>query len=72
VTGLLLCRGGINSGNIETLMKATGASEFHGSARKQVENPMKFTNPAVSDYGNVYHADEEEVRKIVSILNNTN
>ena len=63
---------GINSGNIETLMKATGASEFHGSARKQVENPMKFTNPAVSDYGNVYHADEEEVRKIVSILNNTN
>ena len=62
---------GINSGNIEKLRSETGAREFHGSARKAIANPMQFSNPAVLDFGNVYVSDEDEVRKIVSILEHT-
>jgi copper homeostasis protein len=60
---------GIKSSNIEKLITACGAKEYHGSARKAIANPMTFANPLVADFGNVYVADEEEVRKIVSIIN---
>ena len=59
---------GINSGNIKQLMKESGATEFHGSARKATVNPMSFTNPNVLDFGNVYMADEGELTKIISYL----
>lgn len=57
---------GINSGNIEQLMKESGAKEYHGSARRLVPNPMSFSNPRVHDAGNVYISDEDELRKILS------
>ncbi len=59
---------GVNSANIAALQKATGATEFHSSARKKAPNPVRFLNPAVSDYGHVYLADEEEVRAMVNAL----
>ncbi|MDO9375093.1 MAG: copper homeostasis protein CutC [Ferruginibacter sp.] len=59
---------GVNSGNIEKLIQETGAREFHGSARKIIANPVLSVNPDVLDYGNVYVSDEEEVRKIVSLM----
>ncbi len=59
---------GIKSTNIEKLIQQSGAKEYHGSARKSIANPMMFANPLVTDFGNVYIADEEEVRKIVSCL----
>jgi copper homeostasis protein len=31
-------------------------------------NPLTYINTQVSDYGNVYIADEEEVKKMVDIL----
>jgi copper homeostasis protein len=59
---------GIKSTNIEKLLQESGAKEFHGSARKVTINPMQFANPLVTDFGNVYLADEEEVRKIVACM----
>ena len=59
---------GIKSSNIIKLRAESGAKEFHGSARKATANLMQFANPLVTDFGNVYIADEEEVRKIVAYL----
>jgi copper homeostasis protein len=61
---------GIKSSNITQLREESGAKAFHGSARKATTNPMQFANPLVTDFGNVYIADEEEVGKIVELLKN--
>lgn len=58
---------GVKSGNIE-LLKTTGAYEFHTSARKAMPNPVTYSNPKVTDTGNMYVADEAELQKIVAIL----
>ena len=39
---------GINTANINRLISATGASEFHASARSMVESKMHFRNPALA------------------------
>jgi copper homeostasis protein len=59
---------GVKSSNIAALKAACGATEFHSSARAVLPNPLTYINTAVSDYGNVYVADEEEVKRMVSIL----
>jgi copper homeostasis protein len=60
---------GIKSTNIRKLAEESGAKEFHGSARVVAPNPVTYVNKEVSDYGNLYLADEAEVRKIVALLN---
>jgi copper homeostasis protein len=59
---------GINSANIRKLVEESDAVEYHGSARRVADNPVSFLNKEVSDYGNVYIANEEEVRAIVAQL----
>lgn len=59
---------GVNSSNIEKLRGETGAKEFHSSARKPKVNPVSYINKEVSDYGNVYVADRQEVRRMIDIL----
>lgn len=59
---------GINSLNIEKLILESGAKEFHGSARKVIANPMAFANNLVTDFGNVYVTDEDELRKIIKFM----
>ena len=59
---------GVRSGNLRELIQKTGAREYHTSARKIVANPMSFYNPLVSDAGNFYVADDEELEKIIQIL----
>ncbi len=59
---------GVNSSNIAKLKEDTGAVEFHSSARKAAVNPVTFLNMEVSDYGNVYIADEEEVRMMLAAI----
>lgn len=61
---------GVKSSNIAALKKATGANEFHSSARKIAPNPVTYINEAVSDYGHVYIADETEVKAMVDALKN--
>jgi copper homeostasis protein len=59
---------GIKSTNIKKLVKESDAHEYHGSARKIAPNPVTFLNKEVSDYGNVYITDEQEVRDIIEQL----
>lgn len=59
---------GVRSENVETLIRETGAWEYHTSARKAVKNPMTYANPLVSDAGNFYLAEQQELESIVRIL----
>ena len=59
---------GVNSSNIAVLKAECGAFEFHSSARRVAPNPVTYINSEVSDYGNVYIADEIEVRAMVNAL----
>jgi copper homeostasis protein len=59
---------GVKSSNIAKLKKETGANEFHSSARKIAPNPVTYINKEVNDYGNVYIADEEEVKAMIAAL----
>jgi len=59
---------GVKSNNLEKLIAESGAREYHSSARKAALNPLTYINTNVTDYGNVYIADEDEVRTMVAIL----
>ena len=59
---------GIRASNIKKLMEESGAKEYHGSVRKVTENPMSFSNPLVTDFGNVYLPDEEELKGILAAM----
>lgn len=63
---------GVKSSNIAKLKAESGATEFHSSARIIKENPVTFLNPEVSDYGNVFICDADEVRKMVKLLQEEN
>ena len=60
---------GVKSSNIAKLRDASGAKEFHSSARKIAPNPVTYINKEVNDYGNVYIADETEVKAMIDALN---
>ena len=59
---------GVRSDNILQLIIETGACEFHTSARKAVKNPVTFNNPNVTDAGNLFISDEEELIRIMHII----
>ena len=59
---------GIRASNIKKLMEESGAKEYHGSVRKATVNPMSFSNPLVTDFGNVYLPDEEELKGILAAM----
>ncbi|KPM47112.1 copper homeostasis protein CutC [Jiulongibacter sediminis] len=60
---------GVNSGNIASLAKATGAFEFHASARIKAQNPVNYQNPKILDSGDMFIADFGEVKAMVDALN---
>lgn len=60
---------GVRSSNIEKLVNGTGATEFHTSARMKAPDPVTFRNPAILDATDWYIANEEELRKIMEVLN---
>ncbi len=59
---------GIRASNIRQLMDESGAKEFHGSFRKASVNPMHFSNPMVTDFGNVYLPDENELCAVLTYM----
>ena len=65
---IIMTGAGIKSTNIRSLVRESNAREYHGSARKIAANPVTFINKEVSDYGNVYITDEQEVREIIAQL----
>jgi copper homeostasis protein len=59
---------GVKSTNLQKLVAESNALEYHSSARAIAPNPLTYINKEVSDYGNVYIADEDEVRAMVAVL----
>jgi copper homeostasis protein len=66
---------GINDQTVLILVNATGAKEFHMSAKKKIDGSMKFRKSGISMAGikdiDEYHrwvTDGEQVRKVAQIL----
>ena len=66
--------GGVNSENIAAIASATGAGEFHSSARTAVPSRMSFRKPGMAmghlhdrEFQN-YVVREESVRALVQAL----
>ena len=59
---------GVKSSNIAKLKAESGATEFHSSARVIAPNLVTYINKEVSDYGNVYIADEMEVKAMIEAI----
>ncbi len=57
---------GVRAANIEKLIIATGATEYHTSARINVPDAVTYQNPAILDSGQVVIANEEELRQLLA------
>lgn len=58
---------GIRSSNLEALVRSTGASEYHTSARQRMPETVLYQNPEILDIGGYYEADPEELARLISI-----
>jgi copper homeostasis protein len=63
---------GVKSSNLGELKTQTGAYEFHASARQTVPNLVSYYNFKITDAGNMFVADEVEVKKMLEVLNSMN
>ena len=61
---------GVNSDNIETLVKNTNATEFHTSARTFVNSKMEFINESMDEQLTSVSAMSDEIKKIIEIFEN--
>jgi copper homeostasis protein len=66
---------GINEYNIADLVRYSGTTEFHSSARSRIESEMQYRNPNIllSGSGEEYtmqQTDAERVKKLIRLANN--
>ncbi|MCX7512932.1 copper homeostasis protein CutC [Frateuria hangzhouensis] len=62
---------GVSAGNIAALARATGAREFHASARRALPSGMNHRHAGLDDMaGGEWRSDAAEVRALVSALQN--
>ncbi|MBN8923352.1 MAG: copper homeostasis protein CutC [Rhodanobacter sp. 68-29] len=60
---------GVTPGNLAALADATGAREFHASAKRQLDSGMRHRPPLLTDMqGGELCSDEEQVRALVQAL----
>lgn len=59
---------GVRSDNIAGLAKKTGATEFHTSARVNIDSKMNFTNEAMKENLRSVLADKNEIKNIIANL----
>jgi copper homeostasis protein len=59
---------GVRSATIVSLAEATGASEFHSSARVLQASAMEYVNVAMKENQGVVLAAEEEIKKMKEAL----
>lgn len=60
---------GVTPGNLVALAAATGAREFHASAKRQLDSGMRHRPPLLTDMqGGELRSDEEQVRALVQAL----
>ena len=60
---------GLRASNVIDVAKITGAREFHTSARININSTMNYTNEAMKENLQTVLVDEEEVKKIIELLN---
>ncbi len=60
---------GLRSSNVVELKEFTGATEFHTSARKVIPSPTTFINEKIKEDFSIDFIDEEEIKKIKSLIN---
>jgi copper homeostasis protein len=58
---------GVRANNIIQLLKATGATEIHSSARKQYPSTLQQTNPTIADNLVTMDADVDEIKAMVEL-----
>ncbi|MEO8720240.1 MAG: copper homeostasis protein CutC [Ginsengibacter sp.] len=63
---------GVNSKNIISIAEDTGATEFHSSASITKQSEMTFINTEMNESLNHISVEEEEIRKMVSLLEEYN
>ena len=61
---------GLNSDNIEILVKNTNATEFHTSARTFINSKMEFINESMDEQLTSVSAMSDEIKKIIEIFEN--
>jgi copper homeostasis protein len=59
---------GIRSDNIAQIVAVTKATEFHSSARMQLQSPMQYSNPNMKEKLHHTSIDAAEVQKLVQVL----
>lgn len=60
---------GVTVGNVAALAAATGAREFHASAKRQLDSGMRHRPPLLTDMqGGELRSDEAQVRALVQAL----
>lgn len=59
---------GVRSANIETLVRQTGASEYHSSAKTTVGSSMHFVNDSMNETLSHLACDGIEIQKIKKVL----
>ncbi len=60
---------GVTAGNLAALAAATGAREFHASAKRQLASGMRHRLPRLADMqGGELRSDEAQVRALVAAL----
>lgn len=59
---------GVRSSNLESLYEQTGATEFHSSARTQVESSMQFISSSMKEQMTSVQLDVEEVKRLAATL----
>ena len=60
---------GLNSSNIIDVARATGATEFHASARTFASSGMDFVQEALAEDLRSVTVDGREVKKMADLLN---
>jgi len=62
---------GIRASNIERIIRKTGATEYHSSARHKMKNEGILRRSELMYLGHSYLTDAEEVKEIINIGNKT-
>ena len=63
---------GINSQNIISIAKITGAREFHSSASVSIPSKMEFVNDKMDEDLTYVAANKNEVNQMATLLNSLN
>jgi copper homeostasis protein len=60
---------GVDAGNLAALAAATGASEFHASAKRQLPSGMRHRPAGLAEMqGGELRSDEGQIRALVQVL----